>query len=292
MSDDADRLADEAARWLERERFDRAEAAIAEGLRLAPESTTLLRLSAELAYARDAFALASAQTDAVLAREPQDYAGRLLKSRIARATGALGDAEASLLDLLADHPADPHLLSEYALTCLHGGQIDKARKLAAEALRIDPACELALVALTAIDTLLEQPIERQAALKTLLEQNPGARHTLKLLIGAQLTQLDAGAQAASAQLVRAAPNDPYAIELARAVRFQNHWTMLPLKPLMRFGWGGAIALYVAGMLFFNLTRGVLPPPIHFALVMLWLCYVIYSWVWPPLLKRYLERQDR
>jgi len=293
MSAELERHISEASAWLERDRLDRAAEAIARGLALDPNSVELRYLGALLEYERDDFSAAASANDAVLRDAPAHYAARVLAARVARAQTDLARAETIQLELLSDYPADENLLAEYALTVLHGGQFEKASQLSAEALRVNPSCQLALVVLGYIDILREKPVNQQHALQTLLQQNPSARHALNLLAHAQLgAHRPQDAREVAAQLVREQPNDPATLSLARAARLQSHWSMLPLWPLMRYGWGASIALYVLGVVVIRGSREMLSPNWHFALVMLWVSYIIYSWIWPPLLKRWLERGEK
>ena len=50
------------------------------------------------------------------------------------------------------------------------------------------------------------------------------------------------------ELLRNQPDNPHVLALVRELKMQTHWTMLPLYPMQRWGWGGAAAVSVAGII--------------------------------------------
>ncbi|MEJ0038471.1 MAG: hypothetical protein WDO68_20730 [Gammaproteobacteria bacterium] len=50
------------------------------------------------------------------------------------------------------------------------------------------------------------------------------------------------------ELLRNQPDNPHYLSLVRELKMQTHWTMLPLYPMQRWGWGGAAAVSVAGII--------------------------------------------
>ena len=67
----------------------------------------------------------------------------------------------------------------------------------------------------------------------------------------------------------------------------NHPLMLPLRPFARLNplvvWIGAVAI-IYGLRIAGLG------PLSFAFAMIWLGFCVYSWVVPPLVRRWLNRK--
>jgi hypothetical protein len=87
------------------------------------------------------------------------------------------------------------------------------------------------------------------------------------------------------ELLRSHPQSEQYVTLVRELKMQTHWSLLPLYPMQRWGWGGAIAVTVVGILGVRAVNNFMPGPLGSAIVFAWLGYLIYSWVWPPLLRK-------
>jgi hypothetical protein len=88
-------------------------------------------------------------------------------------------------------------------------------------------------------------------------------------------------------ILRAAPDNESVVEAMVESRVASHWTTVPLWPLTRYGWIGSGVLWAIAVGSFLLTR-VFSPDLTGPLIAVYLVYVVYSWVWPPLLKRWLK----
>ena len=66
--------------------------------------------------------------------------------------------------------------------------------------------------------------------------------------------------------------------------------MVPLYPLQRWGWAGSVGIWFAVVLL--LQTGVLNnTPLRDyqgAIALAFLAFVVYSWVWPPILRRIVK----
>jgi hypothetical protein len=62
--------------------------------------------------------------------------------------------------------------------------------------------------------------------------------------------------------------------------------MKPLWPLQKWGWGASAAMWLGGVV---LIRGLArtAPDIATPVAFVWLGYCVYSWVWPPLIRKIL-----
>jgi tetratricopeptide (TPR) repeat protein len=192
-----------------------------------------------------------------------------------------------LIALIGESPENPHLLAHYAVTVLRAGQFEKAQALAREAGRLAPddGFVLAIVALT--DLGRGRRLADIAALDALVRNEPDAERTLRMMAYALVREHRlAAAQDASDTLVRMAPRDRDNIRLAASIRYQRHWSMVPLYPVLRWGWPASIAMYVGVFVLLRLGSDRIPGAWLAGIAMFWVAYVIYSWVWPPLLRRW------
>jgi hypothetical protein len=94
-------------------------------------------------------------------------------------------------------------------------------------------------------------------LRRLLAQYPEDRHTLSLVVTALIQSGDhRSALRGARELLRSQPNDPHWLSLVQVLSVQNHWSMLPLWPLQRFGWGASVALWLGGVVAVRVLLGV------------------------------------
>jgi hypothetical protein len=55
--------------------------------------------------------------------------------------------------------------------------------------------------------------------------------------------------------------------------------------MRRWGWNGAAVVTAIGIIGVRLAGHTLPPDIAVTIAYVWLGYVIYSWVWPRILRK-------
>jgi predicted Zn-dependent protease len=277
----------EAGQWIERRRWDMAQQAIQRGFALEPDHAGLRYLQAYVDYHGERNQQALDTLDDLLVDEPEDFDAHLLRARVLRDLGQLGESERALLDLLRANPANAQLLAHYAMTMLRAGQVDKADGLLREAMRLAPEDTLVLTVAALNDMAHGRPVREGRPLDALVRSEPDAELSLRLMAYSLFREHKLGAaEEAVRALVRLSPGDASNIQLAAAIRYNRHWSMLPLYPIMRWGWGASIAIYVGVFVALRAARGVVPEHWINAFVLLWLAYVIYSWVWPGLLKRW------
>ncbi len=280
-----DELAHEAHRWMERGQWQRAREALRRGLEQAPEDLDLLYARARLAFLTESHDALDSARD-VLALAPEHTGARLLMARIHAEQGRQAEAERLLLDLLRESPQDTGLLCHYAFLLLRAGQLPKARALASEAARLAPEDLLVLSTLALLDLAEGRAPKDMAALGKMLDLYPEAEATLRTLAFSLAERMQlAAAREAAALLVRRSPHDADVVRLAAHIAYLGHWSMRPMYPLLRWGWAGSFGLYGGFIALTTLGRGLLPPPLLFAVTLAWLTYAIYSWVYPPILKR-------
>jgi tetratricopeptide (TPR) repeat protein len=278
-----------ARELLDRRRTAQAREVLQAAIALHPDDAGLLLQAARADLQDGRSESAEATLSQLLGREPGHVGARLLMLWLLTESKRLQEAEAMALSLLREHPQSADLYASYARVMLAALHLPKARALASEALRLEPDNELALRAL-ALGDIVEAPGgANHEALRRLLTEHPEDQDTLALMVVALVHRHRLRAALRGAQeLLRMQPNDPRWLRLVRELRVSNHWTMRPLWPVQRFGWYGSIALWAA---FIVLSRATAQawPALSGALTLFILVYVVYSWVWPPLLRRLMMR---
>lgn len=205
-----------------------------------------------------------------------------------RAEGRLPEAEAAFLQGLSLDPNEPDLLIGYALVCLSAGQAEKASALVERAATQAPESVAVSAARAQVAFALgkDKDMHRHSEAALAADpEDPGARAlhgTASMLTGDSRSGYRSLASAAAAQ-----PGDADLRAAAREARLANHPLMRPLRPFQRFNplvvWVGAVAvIYALRLAGFG--------PLATAAAIGWFGFCIYSWVAPPLVRRWLNRR--
>ena len=126
-------------------------------------------------------------------------------------------------------------------------------------------------------TLLERGLEA--------DPNSTRLHALRAMLASAGGE---GAGRTSAHLRAAAASNPrQAAALGYEARYLQHWSMAPLRTLSRFStaqlWLGWVAIIFA-------LRALWPDGPILWIVLGYLCFVVYSWAYPPLFRKWLKRK--
>ncbi len=206
-----------------------------------------------------------------------------------RSDGLLPEAEAAFLQGLSLDPNDPDLLIGYAFVCLAAGQAQKASALVERAASHAPesaavSAARAQVAFALGNDTRHAPAQHRRRCPA-IPRIPDARAlhgTASMLTGDSRSGYRSLASAAASQ-----PGDADLRAAAREARLINHPLLLPLRPFARFNplvvWIGAVAI-IYGL------RAAGLAPLSFAFAMIWFAFCVYSWVVPPLVRRWLNRK--
>ncbi len=278
----------EAHALVERRRYAHARTTIGHGLRHFPDNTELLYLAAFVDYATDDHDAAMQTVHRVLATDPEHYGARRLCAYLHESKKEYAQAEELWIGLLREHPEDADCYGAYADLMLKTLNLDKAGRLAAEGLRHEPDNAVCLYVAALIDVIFGRAGRGQqsAALLRLLRAHPEQVVTATTL-AVTLTGQGRNREALriAQELLRSQPDNAHYLALVRELKMQTHWTMLPLYPMQRWGWGGAAAVSVAGIIGVRALGTAVPEPFRSVIVYTWLAYVIYSWVWPSILRK-------
>jgi tetratricopeptide (TPR) repeat protein len=274
---------------LDRRRVAHARNLLAKALAEYPDDADFLLLGARADLIEEDHASARSTLERVIARDPDHFGARALLLAVLTADSDLASAEQLALGLLRDHPQSAWLYAAYGRVMLKALHFAKGRALAQEALRLDPHEDEALRVLALCDVVELRRGTDSGALQRLLADDPNDRHTLSLVVTALIQDgQNAAALRGARELLRADPNDTHSLQVVKALTVDEHWSLKPLWPMRRFGWGGSIAIWVGSIVGMRALAQSHPEA---AGVLSWviLVYVVYSWVWPPLLKRLLLR---
>ncbi|MDM5180621.1 tetratricopeptide repeat protein [Massilia sp. DJPM01] len=275
---------------IERKRYAQAGDVLAEALAQYPDDSDLLYGSALLDYLTDRRDAARATLHSVLSRAPDHYAARSLLATLYQDSEELPAAEAMLLDLLKDYPESGHQYARYAMLMYRTMHLDKAQALAHEALRLDPDDELALIACMMGDLIEGRRGAEQERLSVMMSRHPESLSTARMLITHLVHRGKyRAAKRIAIELLKQHPDSPEILELVVDLDALSHWSMLPLWPLNRWGWGASIGLWVLTLVVINGLGRIAPHavgPLSIGLI----AYCVYSWIFPSLLKRWLKRR--
>jgi Flp pilus assembly protein TadD len=205
-----------------------------------------------------------------------------------RAEGRLPEAESAFLQGLSVDPNEPDLLLGYAMVCLAAGQAEKAGALVERAASQAPESAAVSAARAQVAFALGKDKDMHRHTEEALSvdpEDPNARAlhgTASMLTGDSRSGYRSLASAAAAY-----PGDRDLREAARAARLANHPLMRPLRPLQRFNplvvWVCAVAV-IYGLRLAGL--GVLSAVAAVG----WFAFCVYSWVVPPLVRRWINRR--
>ena len=275
---------------VERHRFDEASRLLGNLIAERPEDPDLLFYGAYIDYFKGRPEQAYETVQKALGIDPHHESARRLLFGLHNEGRRYAEAERVIIDLIKDFPEDADLYAQYSMLMLETQHLDKAQKLAEQAVRLAPEDEQALLASALCAFTIDPSPEANSRLQELIRRYPDSMRTVITMIAVLADRRrHKEALLLSQELLRAYPNNENLVDMVVALKVQNHWSMKPLWPMQRFGWAASAGLWVLLIgVFAVLPRTPLAPwegPI-FAVVII---YVVYSWVYPPLLNRLMRR---
>ena len=125
----------------------------------------------------------------------------------------------------------------------------------------------------------------------LMQRDPESKSTMYMLLHVlSSNNRNKELEEVAKQLLRADPNDEHVLDMLLYTKSQNHWSMIPLRPLQKYGWGASIAIWVGAIVGFRALDHLGMDSIAGPIALIFIAYVIYSWVWPSLLTRWMMRR--
>jgi predicted Zn-dependent protease len=279
-------FSEQAFYFIERRRLRDAQRVLKEGLAQYPQDPDLLFHSAQVEWLNNDNAAAENTVRQVLVASPEHVPARQLLAGLLTEKHEYADAELLLIGLLKEYPEHADLYGRYARLMLRTLHLEKAEQLAHEGLRYDPENAECLLAVALCETA-RSGARPNAALTKLLTAHPESLSAVHALVIALVEsgRVDEAHRVAQGAM-RADPANENLVMLVRELRIQNHWSLKPLWPLQKWGWGASAAMWVGGILVARFLRHSMPAAYE-PFVYCWLAYAIYSWVGPPLLRRIL-----
>ena len=270
--------------FIERRRLADARRVLHEALALYPQDPDLLFHSAQVDWLSDLNQQAESTLRQLLVQSPEHAPARGLLASLLAERKEFADAELLLIGLLREYPENAELYGRYSRLMLITLHLDKAEQLAREGLRYDPEDHECLLAIALCQTARAGGRPNEGLAK-LLQAHPESLSAVHALV---VALVDAGrideAHRLSQDALRTDPANEHLVSLVRELRIQNHWSMKPLWPLQKWGWGAAAVMWIGGIV---VLRGLAAnaPAIAGPATWVWLGYCIYSWVWPSLIRR-------
>ncbi|NUT35860.1 MAG: hypothetical protein HOV79_22625 [Hamadaea sp.] len=199
-------------------------------------------------------------------------------------------AERALLDGLAIAPDDVDLLCAYARLCIKHRQLDKARKLVELAAQQAPDAPTVYSARVHLAYADGDDARAQRIARQFVAAHPENAHAHALLGGmsaarGQVTSAYAGMR----QAVANEPSDRDFAQAAYETRIETHPLMLPVRPFVRFG---PLKTWIVAIVIIYGLRMAGLPGLSAVFALCWLVLCVYSWVVPPLVRRWMMRRWR
>lgn len=273
---------------IDRQRFDQARARLGEGLTQYPASLELLYLGAFVDWAQDRLDSAEKTLQALLATDPAHYGGRILLARLLAERKRFAESESLWITLIRESPEDPELYASYGELMLQSLNFDKARRLAEEGLRHEPEDDHCLYVAAMARLIDGKGLGENQPLTTLMRSHPEhLRAGTTLVMALESAGRRREALRVSQELLRSQPGNAQLLENVRILKAATHWSMLPLYPIQRWGWPGVFGLWALFAFGLPAIAPGMPPGARLAITFFWIAYVVYSWAWPPLLRKWI-----
>jgi len=255
-----------------------------------PDHHDVLYYSAQVDWLEDKDEDALSTAFRLVERYPKSYWGRMLLFRILDGLNRHAEAEAIVLEMLGEFPEDALLYGRYSMLMLESMHIEKAGELAARAIALDPDDEIALTASVLHELLVAPGEPARRRLAELVSRYPDAV-TTALTVVAVLTEQGQNKEALriAQEVLRQSPDSQGVVDLVIALKTANHWSMIPLRPLQKWGWGASIAIWFVMIMLLRNAEGTPIEPYAFPIVIAFVAYAVYSWIWPPILKWGIKR---
>jgi tetratricopeptide (TPR) repeat protein len=274
---------------IERRRFEQARALAGRTLKDDPHNTKILLTLAVIHNEKNELKNARAILDEILVQDSEFHQAKYLLASVQKDLKNYIEAERLIIELLGDYPELPGfyvLYSEIMLETLH---IDKAKRLADEALRLDPENLSAMTISVIHEIICANKKEYTQKLSELVSLYPKAFATSILIAGVLIERKKfKEAHRMAMELFKINPHNKELLEMIKQLRVFTHPGMLILTPSIKYGWHASVALwFVTIVLTYVFITFVSETA---ALIWLSIClfYIFYSLIFPPILKKVIN----
>jgi len=288
MNDDSDieYVEETVLRLIERRRFDQAKTIIGNALSSDPNNTILLFYSACIGVEQENYDDAETILEEILGLDPGSEEVRLLLASVYKDTKRYVAAEGLMIELIRCNPESPTYLTLYARIMLETLHIDKADKLARMAIKFEPENRSALIVSVLCEVIQSNNAQCQQRLSELVRQYPETLSTAAIVLVVLFEQKKFREALRIAQeLLRSDPTNDNTVEMIKELRVLTHPTMIPLWPAVKFGWHASAVLWALAIVFIYVSSRYLTDTATGTIAGVWLLYGLYSWIYPPLLRK-------
>lgn len=278
---------DRIDRLIEVRRFDEARRLLREHFAEAPDDPDAHVRAAWIAFDSDDLDGAASHSDHALRSDPAHVDARYLRFRVALERGDHPAAERHILDLIREYPEEPDFIAAYGRVMLEVADTAKARALAVEALRGDPSHRDGRLVLALVDVVDGRGEEAGERLSAMFGEDPGNRSIAFVLFRVLVERgREREAYELGRELLRLQPDNEALVDTLVDLRMATHALALPLWPLRKWGWAGSAGLWIGGIAGVAALRSISPRAAT-AGALVYLAWALYSWVYPPLMRRWL-----
>ena len=233
---------------MERRRTAQAKERLKHFLQVYPDHPELLLLLGRVEYTDDNNEVALSIAQQVLSQDPDNADARELLFDVLKDEERFAEAERIILGLLQDYPEHAPFYGEYAMLMVYATRLPKARTLAEEGLQRDPDELNSLTARLLCDAIERRKEAQNHSLQQIIVRHPDSLHTLAVLVFILRKRGDdRGALRIAQELLRAHPDDEDFLEMVLILKKVTHWSMFPVKPLVRWGLIAFVPIWVGGV---------------------------------------------
>ncbi|MGH1541087.1 MAG: tetratricopeptide repeat protein [Arenicella sp.] len=275
---------------IELRRYDEARKQAQQGIAQSPENAGLYHAAAHIEWLCDEIELGLSIAEQGLGIDPAHEQLRYVFFNLLVESERYSEAEAIIADLISGSPEDADYLCAYSRLMMQTFYLEKARALCDEALRVSPDHEPAQILNHLLNIIDGKKDQAADDLAILVRNNPENERLLGLVANSLVDQKRySEAQRVAQELIRMDPGDSDYVDMAVSLRTINHWSSWPNWPLNRFGWVASIVIWLGaiGLIRFMETSNNLWVT---TFVFVYIGWVVYSWVQPPLLKKWLKHR--
>lgn len=274
---------------IELNRYEMAESMLGTALAKDPDNPDLQFISAIIDNETGRFYEAEETLKQILSKDPDYFQATYLLAQVHIEKNEFPQAELLLIDLIRDFPQEPRYFASYAHLMLQTINLEKAEKLAAEALRLDPEHPGALTTSILCSLSKGNNARAREQFSNIVRNYPDAEfsaHSLYIILVENKKYRSA--MRIAQELLRNNPNDIDYLEMVKSLRVVTHPAMLPLYPMQRWGWHASAVLWVLFIIVVRMAATYLPENQALFIIYALLGYIAYSWIAPPVLKRFLK----
>lgn len=281
---------DAVEHYLDMGRPRQAAEALAPLLRDEPDDLGLLYLGARVSLEAERWAEAEERLQDVLQRSPQHLGARYSLSRVYEEQERDAECEAVLIDILREYPESGFVYARYAWLMLRNGKIDKAVALSQEAIRHDPDDEFTRTVCALLAVVKGDDARASHELAQRVRSDPDSIATAWTAISVLAHQgRSKDAERIARELVSATPEDQDLLDAIVELRVLTHPLGLPVRPLVAYGWAGSAAFWGAFIVISGGLRAVeAPERVQMGFIYGYLAWAVYTWVYPPLMRRWIR----